>query len=191
MKYFVLTLSIIGFFCAQAQDTLRLYGKVITGSKPLYGVTVAKIGSSKGTVSDFEGSFQLMVNKGDAIQFSSIGYKSITYTVPDTIRSDAFRVLVSMVEDTILIAETVIRPWPVNRTMLKQAMLANKKEKETVGSYAGFRDIEGEPEPPAPTIMNPISFLSSKLGKKARQKKKMERYRKALRDKEFVEEVQF
>jgi hypothetical protein len=155
-------------------------------STPVYNVSVVDLNTFKGTVSDVYGSFQLKVNAGDTIRFTSIGYKTIKYQIPDTISTASFRILVSMVEDTVLLREAIVVPWPQNRTMLKEAMLNQRKEKETISPYAGFREIEGDPEEPEPKLFaNPISFIYSKLNKKARQQKKMERYRQILQEKEF------
>ena len=91
-----------------------------------------------------------------------------------------------MVADTFLLREALVVPWPQNRTMLKEAMLNQRKEKETISPYAGFREIEGDPVEPEPKLFsNPLSFLYSKLNKKARQEKKMEKYRQILKEKEI------
>jgi len=165
---------------------IDLSGKIVTGSStPVYNVSVVDLETIKGTVSDVYGTFQLKVNAGDTIKFSSIGYKTVNYQVPDTVSSSSFRILVNMVADTVLLLEALVVPWPQNRTMLKEAMLNQRKEKETISPFAGFREIEGNPVEPEPKLFsNPLSFLYSKLNKKARQEKKMEKYRQILQEKE-------
>lgn len=169
------------------QLLLDLSGKIVTGSStPVYNVSVVDLNTMKGTVSDVYGNFQLKVNAGDTLKFSSIGYKTVKYQLPDTITESSFRILVSMIGDTVVLREAVVVPWPQNRTMLKEAMLNQKKEKETISPYAGFREIEGDPVEPEPKLFsNPLSFLYSKLNKKARQQKKMEKYREILQEKEI------
>lgn len=183
----VILLSFCLYFSGQAQNTLiNFNGKVVTGSKPLYNVTILDSRSYTGSVSDVYGNFSLTALPGDTIRFSSIGYKTVVYTIPDTITSESFRVLVNMVGDTFLLKEAIVVPWPQNTTMLKKAMLNYKKEKETISPYAGFREIEGDPVEPEPKLFaNPISFIFSKLSKRARQEKKMEKYREILKEKEI------
>jgi len=187
MKYKITILCLLIVLVVEAQDNYIFSGKILNGSKPIYNVSVVNTSKTTGTVTDAYGDFEINVYPGDLITFSSIGYKTVNYKVPDTLIAD-LRVLVSMVEDTILLKEAVVVPWPINRTMLKEAMLSNKKEKETVAAYAGFREIEGDPVEPDPKpLANPISYIFSKLNKKARQQKKIEKYREMLRDNDYYE----
>lgn len=187
MKYFTTFIfSLLSIITLNAQQTSILFsGKILDGSKPLYNVTVVNTNNTTGTVTDNYGDFTIKVQANDLITFTSIGYKNISFKIPDTIQTD-YRVLVSMVEDTILLREAVVVPWPINRTMLKEAMLSNRKEKETIAPYAGFREIEGDPVEPAPKpFANPISYVFSKLNKKARQEKKIEKYRQMLQESDY------
>lgn len=169
-----------------AQDKVIFKGKVVNGSTPIFNVTVLNLSQSQGVITDYEGNFSLLVNQGDTIQFTSIGYKPVTYNIPDSLTSESFRVLVNMVEDTILLKEAVIVPWPINTTMLKEAMLSKTKEKEKISAYAGFKEIEGDPVEPEPKLFsNPISFIFDKLSKKSRQEKKMQKYREMLQEDEM------
>ena len=189
MKYiFSLLFLTISLSSLKSQQMLiDLSGKIVTGSStPVYNVSVVDVQTIKGTVSDVYGNFQLKVNAGDTVRFTSIGYKTVKYQIPDTVSGESFRILVSMVADTFLLREALVVPWPQNITMLKEAMLNQRKEKETISPYAGFREIEGDPvEPEHKLFSNPLSFLYSKLNKKARQEKKMEKYRQILQEKEI------
>ena len=189
MRYFlslIIILSSVASLKSQ-QMLINLSGKIVTGSStPVYNVSVVDKNTIKGTVSDVYGQFELKVNAGDTITFSSVGYKTVKYQIPDTISEASFRVLVNMVADTVLLREAIVVPWPQNRTMLKEAMLDQKKEKETISPYAGFIELEGDPVEPEPKLFsNPISFLYSKLNKKARQEQKMEKYRQILQEKDM------
>lgn len=66
---------------AWAQGTQTIKGTVLEMSthEPMIGVSVVENGTSNGTVTDFDGHFTLAgVKTGATIQFSFIGYKSIT-----------------------------------------------------------------------------------------------------------------
>ena len=65
---------------------INVKGKVIDadGSEPMIGVSVLVKGSSIGTVTDFDGNFQLTVPDKATLQLSYIGYKTIEVrAVPD------------------------------------------------------------------------------------------------------------
>jgi hypothetical protein len=169
--------------CAFAQQgNIYFHGKVVKGSEPLYNATIYNINQSFGTVTDRYGDFAIMANINDTIKISSIGYKTVYFVLPDTINEQKYRVLVNMVEDTVLLKEAVVVPWPVNRTMLKRAMLDNRSEKERIGGYAGFRTVEGPVSEPEPKLMNPVSFLYDKLNKQSRQQRKMDKYRRIIEE---------
>lgn len=181
-------LFLIMFLCISlvlsAQDQIvELSGKVVNGSTPVYNVSIADLNTYKGTVTDVYGTFKLEVPMGATLKFSSIGYKSVSYEVPDTLTSDKFRILVNMVPDTFLLKEAMVVPWPQNTTMLKKAMLDQKEEKQRISPYAGFVELEGDPVEPDPKpFANPISFIFSKLNKKSRQAKKMKKYKEILQE---------
>lgn len=184
MKYIVFTLIIL-FSSTQlfSQGQINFNGKILGSSGFLYNVNVVNKKIYKGTVSDFGGNFSMPVSKNDTITFTSIGFKDFTYVIPDTLLGDNHRVIVRMVEDTFEIGETIVTPWPINTTALSKAFLSETKtEKEAIASYAGFREIEGDPTPPAPTILNPVSFIANVFSPKRIREKKMDRIRKKLQE---------
>jgi hypothetical protein len=187
MNRILLLLLFVGLLnLAKAQENIFLYGKVVKGSTPLFNATIYNNTANKGTVSDNYGDFSITVQPSDVIKISSIGFKTIYYTVPDTLTELKFRILVNMVEDTVLLKEAVVVPWPVNRSMLKKAMLDNKKEKDQIGAYAGFVSNDKPVEEPAAKLSNPVSFIYEKFSKKARQQKKMEQYRRMIEEGERI-----
>lgn len=176
--FFSFILLIEGF----SQENILFNGKILGINGFVYNVNVINLSSYQGTTSDIEGNFELYVSKNDTIKFSCVGYKSYFYAIPLAAESN-LRVIVKLVEDTVMIGETVITPWPVNRTLLKEAFLDESKQtKEPIAAYAGFREIEGDPTPPAPTILNPISFVANIFSKKRIQEKKMARIRRILQE---------
>ena len=74
---------------------INVKGKVIDadGAEPLIGVSVLVKGTSTGTVTDFDGNFELRVPDNAVMQFSYIGYKSVEMpaakTMNITLESDA------------------------------------------------------------------------------------------------------
>ncbi|MGY0391622.1 SusC/RagA family TonB-linked outer membrane protein [Bizionia sp. KMM 8389] len=72
-------------------------------SFPLPGVNVIIKGSTNGTATDFDGNYQLQVNKGDILVFSYVGYESqeIPY-------SDTSTINVVLLEDAAQLEEIVL-----------------------------------------------------------------------------------
>jgi len=66
----------------------------------------------RGTSSDFQGFFTLVVEKGETIVFSSIGYKDVKFVVPDSLTDNRYSIVQLMTQDTINLPETVVFPWP-------------------------------------------------------------------------------
>jgi len=171
------------FLSFSQEEEVLFHGKVVSKNGFVYNANILNKRLKYGTTTDFSGDFSMTALKSDTIAFSCIGYKSFTYIIPDTIKSNEFRVLISMVADTVNVRETIITPWPINTTALKRAFLAeDKKEKEIITTYAGFRKIDKPQREPPPTLLNPISFIANIFSKKRIAKVKMDRIRRKLRE---------
>jgi hypothetical protein len=120
-KFFLFAIFLfVGWAVAQAQDEennlVQLSGLVLDGTtEELIPVPYANIlvqDKDRGTYSDFNGFFSIVVEKGDVIVFSSIGYKTVEFTVPDTLSANRYSVVQLMTQDAYNLPETVVFPWP-------------------------------------------------------------------------------
>ncbi|MBI3883540.1 MAG: carboxypeptidase-like regulatory domain-containing protein [Sphingobacteriales bacterium] len=75
-------------------------------------VSVMIKGQNRGTVSNAEGVFSIVALKGDVIEFTSIGYKPKTVTIPKNIEGNQYSVIQLMVTDTVYLAATIIKARP-------------------------------------------------------------------------------
>ena len=104
---FKLTLIAALFFnvIVFAQSGITVKGKVVSepDSFPIPGVNVIVVNTSKGTTTDFDGAYEIQVNKGDILQFSYVGYKSQTRIV-----GDETTINVSLSEDLSQLDEIVV-----------------------------------------------------------------------------------
>lgn len=108
-----------------AKRAIQLSGLVVTGDS-LAAVPYASVwvkNTRRGTITDFYGFFSLGVYENDTVRFSSVGYKDVTFVVPDTLTLSRYSVVQIMSPDTIYLAETVIYPWPT-REQFKHAFLS-------------------------------------------------------------------
>lgn len=96
--------------------TIQFSGVVITEDQnqmvPLPYTNIAVEGTTRGTSTDQYGFFSLVAQEGESIIFSRIGYKDVRYIIPDTLDRTMYSVFQIMTEDTLLLPETVIYPWP-------------------------------------------------------------------------------
>lgn len=134
MKYGFLLFSALfllaaGRLSAQSPDTslVQFSGMVLDGSnESLYPVPYVNIlvkEKQRGTYSDFEGFFSIVVEKGDVIVFSAVGYQTVEFKIPKNLQDDRYSLVQLMTQDTFNLPETVVFPWP-NREHFKLEFLA-------------------------------------------------------------------
>lgn len=110
------------------KDVIQFTGKVVTAGEegeivPLSYVNVAVEGTTRGALSEYDGYFSFVALKGEKVIFSRIGFKSVEYIIPDTLRGDFYSWIQIMSTDNVLLPEVVIYPWP-SREHFKQDLLA-------------------------------------------------------------------
>ena len=113
---------------SEDKGVIQFTGKVVTADEngeviPLPYVNVAVKGTSRGAVSEYDGYFSFVAVKGEVINFSRIGYKTVEFMIPDTMSNNFYSWIQIMSTDSILLDEVVIFPWP-DRDFFKQEFLA-------------------------------------------------------------------
>lgn len=66
----------------------------------------------RGTFTNDQGVFSIVVLKGDLIRFSSIGFKDREITIPTNLQGNQYSVIQLMVSDTAYLPATILRPRP-------------------------------------------------------------------------------
>jgi hypothetical protein len=121
MKKFVLYFLLLSApFAVHAQfdklkdSVVELYGVIMTSDslKAIPLVSIVVKGRNQGTYSNDQGVFSIVVMKGEQIEFSSVGYKSYTLTVPDTFHGNQYSIVQLMTTDAQYLPATVIRARP-------------------------------------------------------------------------------
>jgi len=120
-RYFALALVLfILNTTAQGQSDsalIQLSGVVLTEDErgqlmPLSLADVYVKGKNRGTYTDLDGFFSLVVRKNETVVFAYLGYQAIEYQVPDTLSENRYTVVQYLSRDTLLLPETVVYPWP-------------------------------------------------------------------------------
>lgn len=89
---------------ASQQANITVKGKVTdVNGEPIIGVNIFVVGTTTGTVTDYDGNYSLTVPRGSVLRFSYIGYKDREFTITDQNTLD-----VQMQEDTEMLDELVV-----------------------------------------------------------------------------------
>jgi putative cell wall-binding protein len=115
--FLFILLASVGKLQAQQQNTnnvVQLYGIVMTADslRGLDGVSVSVKGKGRGTITNWQGVFSIAVLKGDVVEFTFVGYKSKTVSIPKNLDGNEYSVIQLMISDTNYLPGTVIRAKP-------------------------------------------------------------------------------
>ena len=95
-------------------SVVQLYGVIMTSDslKGIPSVSIVVKGRNQGTYSSEQGVFSIVVLKGDQIEFSSVGYKTITLNVADSFRGNQYSIIMLMTSDAQFLPATIITARP-------------------------------------------------------------------------------
>ena len=95
-------------------SVVQLYGVVMTADslKGIPSVSIIVKGQNRGTITNEQGVFSIVVLKGDQIEFTSIGYKPKVVSIPKTLEGNQHSMIQLMVQDTIYLPATIIKRRP-------------------------------------------------------------------------------
>lgn len=98
-----------------ARDSVvQLYGVVMTADS-LVGIPAVSIvikGQNRGTMTNADGVFSIVVLKGDEVEFTHVSYKPKTVAIPRNLEGNQYSVIQLMVADTVYLPATIIKPRP-------------------------------------------------------------------------------
>jgi hypothetical protein len=97
------------------KDTVvQLYGVVMTADslQAIPGASVIVEDKGRGTITNNEGVFSIVVLKGDKVRFSVVGFKDKVIDIPDNIPGNQYSLIQLMVTDTAYLPATIIKARP-------------------------------------------------------------------------------
>lgn len=98
-----LALLLFGQIGIAQSQTKTVGGTVTDGTNPLPGVTITVRGTTVGTITDFDGNYTISAEEGAVIEFSFVGYATVSRTV-----GAGNTINVVMVEDAQSLGEVVL-----------------------------------------------------------------------------------
>jgi len=95
-------------------SVVQLYGIVMTADS-LVGVPAVSImvrGQNRGTITNNQGVFSIVVLKGDVVEFTHVSYKPKLVSIPLNLEGNQYSVVQLMVQDTVYLPATIIKARP-------------------------------------------------------------------------------
>src|SRR5690554_1934385 len=124
-------------------QTVSISGQITDGQTPISGASILVKNTVQGTVSDFDGRFELYAEKTDTLLISYLGYKPMELAVGNQRTVD-----VVLQEDATALGEVVINAGYYNTT-----------EKAKTGSIARITAKEIETQP----VSNPLAAMQGRM----------------------------
>ena len=91
-------------FCAYAQSVVVTGVITDTEGEPIPGVSVLKVNSQVGTVTDLDGRYTINANRGDQLRYSFVGFESQTLTVGSSnVMSLSLQTDISSLEEIVVV----------------------------------------------------------------------------------------
>lgn len=76
-----------------------------------------------GTTANYQGFFSIVVERGESVNFTALGFRKSVFTIPQSLTEDRYSLVKILSRDTILLDEAIIFPWP-SRDHFKTEFLA-------------------------------------------------------------------
>ena len=111
---FLIPASAKAQFETARDSVVQLYGVVMTADS-LVGIPAVSImvkGQNRGTITNPDGVFSIVVLKGDQVEFTHVSYKTKTVQIPRELDGNQYSVIQLLVADTVYLPATIIRPRP-------------------------------------------------------------------------------
>lgn len=126
--YFIIFLSFLCFaqqtsaqVTVSKDSVVQLYGVVMTADslQAIPGASVIVETKGRGTLTNDEGVFSIVVLKGDKVKFSVVGFKDKIIDIPSNLSDNQYSLVQLMVTDTAYLPATIIKPRP-NRAQFER-----------------------------------------------------------------------
>lgn len=119
LRYFILFISFFPLrlyaqFERVQDSVLQLYGVVMTADslRALPSVSVVIKGTNRGTMTNEQGVFSIVVLKGNEVEFTSVGFKPKLVQIPTKLEGNQYSIIQLMVTDTAYLPVTILKPRP-------------------------------------------------------------------------------
>lgn len=119
LRYFLILICFIPLrlfaqFERIQDSVVQLYGVVMTADslRALPAVSVVIKGTNRGTMTNDDGVFSIVVLKNDEVEFTSVGFKPKLIKIPVKLESNQYSIVQLLVTDTAYLPATILKPRP-------------------------------------------------------------------------------
>jgi len=114
IAFFIIPTTAKAQFESARDSVVQLYGIVMTADSlvGIPAVTVCVKGQNRCTITNNQGVFSIVALKGDVIDFTHVSYKPKEILIPKSLAGSQYSIVQLMVEDTVYLPATIIRPRP-------------------------------------------------------------------------------
>lgn len=85
---------------------------------------ILSISEKRGCAANHLGAFRMFVGKGDTLSITAVGFRAGRLVIPDSLQSGVYPVRITLLNDTVMLSEAIIRPWPQDWNAFKHAFAA-------------------------------------------------------------------
>ncbi len=174
-----LTLLVISSIEVKGQSYVMISGQVwnLKGEE-LVGAHALNATKKYGTFTDARGKFFLVLAVKDSLKVSMIGYKPYFMRIPSGLTAQSYSLNITLVSDTLLLNEAVVRPYPATYREFKQEFLTlNLSEEAAIKRLKlptdPFRRKFENPEGGL-LLPGPFTLLYNAFSKEAKELRKMQ-----------------
>ena len=95
-------------------EVVQISGVLVTGDSllPVPYSNIFRTRDNTGVISNALGFFTLPAFKGDTIMFSNVGYRNVTYVIPQESEDKMMNIVQLIAPDTIKLNVADVYPWP-------------------------------------------------------------------------------
>lgn len=157
---------------SQDLDNILIEGLVIDeNDDPVPFVNIANLTYSKGTASNDEGRFSIIMKAQDTLMFSSVGFKSYYFTIYKEVATKQLNVTIQMNSISLELEPVKVFAYK-NEQAFKQAII-NMKVNVPVNERIKIPGIKyGEMREVKPNILSPVSLVQGLFSKEMKEQKK-------------------
>lgn len=96
------------------KNLIQFSGVVLASDSlsPVYYASVFNLTRKRGDLSNAQGFFSIVVQSGDKIRFSAVGYQTAIIKIPENLKSDTYSIIQFLEQDTIELPTVMIHPYP-------------------------------------------------------------------------------
>lgn len=166
---------------SQDSTSYVLSGTIVDGTNNVLLIGANLLTSRKiGTKTNENGDFEIIIYQKDTLKISYIGFKTIKYIAPQKDKGK-YLIKFKMYKDSISLEEVEVFPWPTYKEF-KKAFLTLNKESEQVKMKGVNMYTDKSRTAPAPSVLNPASFIYDRLfDKKSKMRRRLTRRRKTIK----------